>query len=134
MDDRVLERTSYKPVEEFLRGVGLFCVNVSEGQCCVEKLLYNSDVYTKRNQNPLKVRGQQVFIRHRIQGRSDLAVLRLDNEGGYILRNMVKFVVEIKTVAGYRQSQSGSMREAQLQLIRLNVFNTNNSPPVVLSN
>ena len=134
MDDRVLERTSYKPVENFLRGVGLFCVDVSEGQYCVEKLLYNSDVYTRRNQNPLEVRGQQVFLRHRVQGRSDLAVLRADNEGGYILRNMVKFVIEIKTVTGYRQSQTGCMREAQLQLIGLNAFNTNNSPPVVLSN
>lgn len=46
----------------------------------------------------------------------------------------VKFVVEIKTVNGYRQSQSGCIREAQLQLIGLNAFNTNNSPPVVLSN
>ena len=134
MDDRVLERTSYKPVEQFLRGVGLFCVDISEGQYCVEKLLYNADVYTKRNQNPLEVRGQQVFLRHRVQGRSDLAVLRADNEGGYILRHNVKFVVEIKTVTGYRQSQTGCMREAQLQLIGLNAFNTNNSPPVVLSN
>ena len=133
MDDRALERTSYKPVEEFLRGVGLFCVDISEGHYCVKKLLYTVDVYTKRNQNPLQVRGQPVFLRHCVQGRSDLAVLRADNEGGYILRNNVKFVVEIKTVTGYRQSQTGCRREAQLQVIGLNAFNTNNSPPVVLS-
>ena len=47
---------------------------------------------------------------------------------------MVKFVVEVKTVYGYQQSQSGCMRECQLQLIGLNAFNTNCSPPVVLSN
>ena len=134
MDDRVLERTSYKPVQKFLRRIGLFCLDVSEGQCCVEKLLFNADVYTKRARNPFLVRGQDVFLRHRVQGRSDLAVLRADNGGDYILRHMVKFVVEIKTVDGYRQSQTGCMREAQLQLIGLNAFNTNNSPPVVLSN
>ena len=75
-----------------------------------------------------------MFLRHRVQGRSDLAVLRADNGGDYILRHMVKFVVEIKTEHGYQQSQTGCMREAQLQLIGLNAFNTNNSPPVVLSN
>jgi len=134
LDDRVLEQTSYKPVQKFLQRIGLFCVDVSEGQCCVEKLLFNTDVYTKRAQNPFLVRGQDVFLRHRVQGRSDLAALRVDNRGDYILRHMVKFVVEIKTVNGYRQSQTGCMREAQLQLIGLNAFNTNNSPPVVLSN
>jgi len=133
IDDRVLERTSYKPVQEFLRSIGLFCLDVSEGQCCVEKLLFNAEVYTKRAQNPFLVRGQDVFLRHRVQGRSDLAVLRADNGGDYILRHMVKFVVEIKTPDGYRQSQTGCMGEAQLQLIGLNAFNTNNSPPVVLS-
>ena len=75
-----------------------------------------------------------MYLRHRIQGRTDLAVLRQDNKGGYILRNMVKFVVEVKTVYGYQQSQTGCMRECQLQLIGLNAFNTNCSPPVVLSN
>jgi hypothetical protein len=47
---------------------------------------------------------------------------------------MVKFVVEVKTVYGYQQSQTGCMGECQLQLIVLNAFNTNCSPPVVLSN
>jgi len=133
-DDRGLERQSYGPAKEYLRKLGLFCVDVSEGQFCVDKLLFNADVYTRRNQNPMVVRGQTVYLRHRIQGRTDLAVLRQDNKGGYILRNMVKFVVEVKTVYGYQQSQTGCMRECQLQLIGLNAFNTNCSPPVVLSN
>ena len=55
MDDRVLERKSCKPVEKYLKRIGLHCVDVSEGQYCVEKLLFNSDVYTKRNQIPLEV-------------------------------------------------------------------------------
>jgi hypothetical protein len=133
-DDRGLERQSYGPVKDYLSRLGLFCVDVSEGQFCVDKLLFNSDVYTKRNQNPMFVRGQPVYLRHRVQGRTDLAVLRQDNKGGYILRNMVKFVIELKTVYGYERSQTGCMRECQLQLIGLNAFNTNCSPPVVLSN
>ena len=133
-DDRGLERQSYAPVKDYLGKLGLFCVDVSEGQFCVDKLLFNEDIYTRRNQNPMLVRGQNVYLRHRIQGRTDLAVLRQDNKEGYILRNMVKFVVELKTVYGYQQSQTGCMRECQLQLIGLNAFNTNCSPPVVLSN
>ena len=133
-DDRGLERQSYGPVKDYLGKLVLFCVDVSEGQFCVEKLLFNADVYTRRNKNPMLLHGQTVYLRHRIQGRTDLAVLRQDNKGGYILRNMVKFVVEVKTVYGYQQSQTGCMRECQLQLIGLNAFNTNCSPPVVLSN
>ena len=133
-DDRALEGQSYGPAKEYLTKLGLFCVDVSEGQFCVEKFLFNAEVYTRRNQNSILVRGQTVYLRHRIQGRTDLAVLRQDNKGGYILRNMVKFVVEVKTVYGYQQSQTGCMRECQLQLIGLNAFNTNCSPPVVLSN
>jgi hypothetical protein len=47
---------------------------------------------------------------------------------------MIKFVVEVKTVHSYKKSQTGCMRECQLQLIGLNAYNTNCSPPVVLSN
>ena len=70
-DDRVLERTAYAPVLHFLRGLGFNAQDVSEGQNCVDKLLYNSDIYTPRLQNPLEVRGQKVFHCHRVQGRAD---------------------------------------------------------------
>jgi hypothetical protein len=99
----------------------------------VEYLLYNSDIYTRRTQNPT-IPGQRVFLRHRVEGRTDIVALNRDHQGGYILRNMVKFAVEIKTVKGYSGSSSGCLREAQLQLIGLNAFNTNCSPPVVLTN
>lgn len=133
-DDRILERTSYEPVLSFLRGLQFLCEDVSEGQFCVEELLYNSDVYTCRNENPMTTRAQKVFLRHRVQGRTDIVVLNRERHGSRILRNMIKFAIEIKTVAGYKQSTSGCMREAQLQLIGLNAFNTNNSPPVILTN
>ena len=36
-DDKVLEKTSYAPVLDFLRGLGLLAEDVSEGANCVEK-------------------------------------------------------------------------------------------------
>lgn len=47
---------------------------------------------------------------------------------------MVRLAIEIKTTSGYMQSADGCVFEAQLQLIGPNAFNTNHSPPVVLSN
>ena len=133
-DDKMLERTSYEPVLNFLLRLGLYAEDVSEGQNCIDKLLYNSDIYTPRKENPLEVRGQRVFHCHRVQGRTDLVVLRTRRHGGPIIRNMVEFAIEIKTVASLQQSQDGCLLEAQLQLIGLNAFNTLKSPPVVLSN
>ncbi|KAL3904566.1 MAG: hypothetical protein SGILL_010016 [Bacillariaceae sp.] len=133
-DDKVLERTAYAPVLQFLRGLGLNADDVSEGRHCVQKLLYNTEIYTPRLQNPLEVRGQRVFHCHRVQGRTDLVVLRQERNGGDITRQMVQFAIEIKTVEGLNQSQDGCLLEAQLQLIGLNAFNVFGSPPVVLTN
>lgn len=101
----MLERTSYEPVLNFLSRLGLYAEDVSEGQNCIDKLLYNSDIYTPRNENPLEVRGQRVFHCHRVQGRTDLVVLRTRRHGGPIIRNMVEFAIEIKTVAGPQKSR-----------------------------
>lgn len=119
VDDKVLERTSYEPVLTFLRGLGLLAEDVSEGSNCVEKLLYNSDIYSPRRENPKEVRGQQVYHRHRVQGRSDLVVLNKSRQGGEILRGMVRIAIEIKTTTGYRQSTDGCMFEAQLHSCNL---------------
>ena len=133
-DDRLLEHAAYAPVLHFLRGLGLNAEDVSDGQNCIDKLLYNTDIYTPRLQNPLEVRGQKVYHCHRVQGRTDLVVLRQDRNGGEITRQMVKCAIEIKTVAGYNKSRDGCLFEAQLQLIGLNAFNVFGSPPVVLTN
>ena len=61
--------------------------------------------YTPKKENPLEVRGQRVFHRHRVQGRTDLVVLRTRRHGGPIIRNMVEFAIEIKTVAGPQKSR-----------------------------
>ncbi|CAB9530179.1 hypothetical protein (Partial), partial [Seminavis robusta] len=133
-DDRVLERTSYAPVLQFLRSLDILAEDVSDGQHCIEKILYNSEIYTQRKQNPLQVRGQRVFSCHRVVGRTDIVALTQDRNSGDIIRSMVKFAVEIKTTEGLRRSQDGCLFEAQLQLIGLNAFNVFVSPPVVLTN
>ena len=106
---------------------------MSEGRYCAEKLLFNSDICTRRKRNPT-IPGQKVFLRHQVEGRTDIVALNRDHPGGHILRNMVKFAIEIETVEGYSASSSGCLREAQLQWIGLNAFNTNCSPPVILTN
>ena len=133
IDDRTLERESYEPVCKFLTNVSLICADVSNGQNCVEGLLFNANLFTRRYQNPHLVRGQKVFHRHRVAGRTDIAVLKAERRG-QILRHMVKFAIELKTKEGYNKSTTGCVREAQLQLIGLNAFNTHSSPPVLLSN
>ena len=107
---------------------------MSEGQHCVEKILYNSEIYTPRKENPLQFQGQRVFNYHRVAGRTDIVALTQDRNNGEINRSMVKFAVEIKTTEGFRKSQDGCLFEAQLQLIGLNAFNVIGSPPVVLTN
>ena len=133
-DDRALERTSYAPVLRFLRSLDILAEDVSEGQHCVEKILYNSEIYTPRKENPLQFQGQRVFNYHRVAGRTDIVALTQDRNNGEINRSMVKFAVEIKTTEGFRKSQDGCLFEAQLQLIGLNAFNVIGSPPVVLTN
>ena len=94
-NDRVLERTEWGPVLQFVRGLGLDAHDVSEeqGQHCVEKLLYNSEIYSPRSENPLHVRRQRVFLRHRVKGQTDLVILD-------ITRQMVKVAIETKKWQG----------------------------------
>lgn len=133
-DDRVLEHAAYAPVLHFLCGLGFNAEDVSDGQNCVKKLLYNSDVYTPWLQNPLAVRGQKVFHCHCVQDCTNLVILWQDRNGGEITCQMVQCAIEMKTVAWYDQSRNGCLFETQLQLIGLNAFNVFRSTPVVLTN
>lgn len=132
--DNPLEKVSYEPVFDFLRGLGLLAEDVSEGRRCLSKLLYNAEIYSARKEDPNLVKGQKVYHRHQVEGRTDLVILTHSRQGGEILRGMVRLAIEIKTVNYLKQSVDGCMLEAQLQLIGLNAFNTSNSPPVVLTN
>ncbi|CAB9526721.1 hypothetical protein SEMRO_1875_G303020.1 [Seminavis robusta] len=129
-----LESTSYKPVSDFLSGLDLIAEDVSGGQNCINGRLYYSEIYTPRQEDPFKVKGQKVFLLHRVQGRTDIAVLTQNRNWGQIMKHMVSFAIEIKTNKAMANSHDGCMLEAQLQLIGLNAFNTLRSPPVVLTN
>lgn len=84
VDDKVLESLSYTPVLQFVRRLGLIAEDLSAGQHCTEKfcMIASRDIYTPRLENPLEVRRQRVFHCHRVQGRTDLVVLRQERNGG----------------------------------------------------
>jgi len=132
--DNPLESTSYGPVCNFLQRLGLIAEDVSGGQKCVNRRLYNSEIYSLRQNDPSTLKGQKVYLLHRVQGRTDIAVLAQNRNGGQIMKHMVSFAIEIKTTKALANSHDGCMLEAQLQLIGLNAFNTVRSPPVVLTN
>jgi hypothetical protein len=132
-----LERTSYGDVVGFLRGLGLAAVDVSNGDHCPERLLFLKDIYTLRQQDPFKHRGQHVTKIHTVSGCTDIVVLSRDFMGqGHtrIMDWMVTVLIEIKTVPGMKGSASNCRREAVVQLIGMNAANPTHSPPVVLTN
>jgi hypothetical protein len=134
--DEALEKTSYQPVLKHLKDWGFHAADVGDGArlSSTSKFLFQQDVFTLRQQDPRKHRGQRVFNRHLVEGRSDLAILSSDPGEKQLLRHMVDFVIEVKTVQGYSQSKTGCIHEAQVQLIGLNAANHERSPPVVLTN
>ena len=69
-----------------------------------------------------------------MQGRTDIAVLVQNRNGGQIMKHMASFAIEMKTNKALQNSSDGCMLEAQLQLIGLNAFNTVKSPPMGLTN
>mmetsp|Transcript_17848 Transcript_17848/g.35966 ORF Transcript_17848/g.35966 Transcript_17848/m.35966 type:complete len:96 (+) Transcript_17848:4527-4814(+) len=76
-----LEWLSYEPAFDFLRGLGLLAEDVSEGRHSVCKLLYNADIYSARKEDPNHVKGQKVYHRRRVEGRTDLVVLTQCRQG-----------------------------------------------------
>jgi hypothetical protein len=132
--DKVLEKTAYPHVLQHLEEWGFHAADVSDGAKLTSngKFLFNQDIYTLRQKDPRKNRGQRVYRRHCVRGRSDIAVLNKPAPET-ILRHMVDFVIEVKTVAGLRQSRTGCLHEAQVQLIGLNAANHERSPPVVMT-
>jgi hypothetical protein len=129
------ETASYPPVLKFLRDTCKYsAVVVGNGERLHSGLLFNKDVYTLRKKDPTTVRGQTVWRKNVVRGRTDVVVLResLPKEA-IILRNNVLFATEIKRPQDIAKSKSGCLREAQIQLIGLNVDNPNGSPPVILT-
>jgi hypothetical protein len=138
-DDKVLEKVSYKPVCDFLQDIGLHGIDVSEGENCPSKVLYDSNIYTIRkglnyNTELLRAMGKVPTFVERIRGRTDIAVIKEGAEfTPYVHKSHVDFVIEIKTIRGF-QSDAQCFREAATQLVGLNVENLDTSPSVLLTN
>lgn len=132
--DKALEKTAYPHVLHHLQEWGFHAADVGDGAKLTSngKFLFNQDIYTLRQKDPRENRGQRVYRRHCVRGRSDIAVLN-QPAPETILRHMVDFVIEVKTVAGLSRSRTGCLHEAQVQLIGLNAANHERSPPVVLT-
>lgn len=128
-----LEMQSYSPICEFLQGLGVYAKVVGNGQQLTDGLLYEQDIWTLRQDNPL-THGQRISLRHVVKGRTDVVGLSEDVGEDHIGRWMVKFAIEVKTVEGMKKSKSGSRSEAVVQLIGLNADNPVRSPPVILTN
>ena len=138
-DDNILEKVSYGPVCDFLKEIGLQGIDVSEGENCPSKVLYDSNIYTIRkgldyNTESLRTIGKLPTFVERIRGRSDIAVVKEGAEvTPYVHKSHVDFVIEIKTIRGF-QSDKQCFREAATQLVGLNVENLDTSPSVLLTN
>ena len=130
--DTVLEKTAYPYVLHSLQEWGFHAADVSDGAKLTSngKHLFNEDIYTLRQKDPRSNRGQRVYRKHCVRGRSDIAVLN-QPAPETILRHMVDFVIEVKTAAGL--TRSACLHEAQVQLIGLNAANHVRSPPVMLT-
>ena len=138
-DDKILEKTSYMPLMQYLKSLNLHSADVSEGVRCQNKNLFNSDVFTLRkgtafSSATLRVAAQAPVFIQNIHGRTDIIILR----NGFVdapvyHKAQVRVAVEIKTIKGLRQAD-GALREAAIQLVGLNTQNCEVTPVVLLTN
>jgi hypothetical protein len=129
-DDRVFEYSTFKSLafNNALMSARASCVATS--------LFFNVDIYSRRAAEKSHDGTESSCISQNIASKgaydSDIAVLRQANNGGCILRHMVKFfVVELKTVSGYQRCLREMPDTTDLVLMQ---YKTHCSPPVVLSN
>lgn len=134
-----MERSSYQPLCEYLSGLELLAVDVSEGTKCPFQLLYDSDVYTiskglNFTTNYLRSVGKASIFIDTIRGKTYIVILRSDcADQVYYHKSHVLVAIEVKTVAGLN-NDGACFREAVIQLIGLNASNTSTSPIVILTN
>ena len=137
--DKVIEKTSYKPLILYLEKLNLHSADVSEGVRCQNKNLFNSDVFTLRkgtafSSETLRLTAQAPVFIQNIRGRTDVIILRGGCEHAPVYHKAhVKVAVEIKTIKGLK-FVDGALREAAIQLIGLNAQNCESTPVVLLTN
>lgn len=138
-NDKILEKTSYGPLMQYLQSLGLRSADVSEGERCQNKNLFNSDVFTLRkgtavSSATLRMTAQAPVFIQNIHGRTDIIILRDGFENAPVYHKAhVRVAVEVKTVKGLKLTD-GALREAAIQLVGLNAQNCEVTPVVLLTN
>jgi hypothetical protein len=126
------ESESYKPLCEYLECCGLFPVDVSSGQYLSGGNLFDTNLWSIRKYNEAGER-ELIVYKGRVRGRTDIVVLRAAHKGGEIVRNMVRFVIEVKTPSIIKNNVKSCVRDGVCQLLGLCGDNCNTTPAVVLT-
>jgi hypothetical protein len=128
-----IESESYKPLCEYLESCGLFPVDVSSGQyLCYDNNLFDTTLWSIRKYNKAGER-ELVLYKGRVTGSTDIVVLRAAHRKGDIGRNMVRFVIEVKTPRILKENVQPCIREGVCQLLGMCGDNGNTTPAVVLT-
>jgi hypothetical protein len=130
-----LERSSYKPTVDYLAENDLHVYDISEGSYCPAKLIFNVVMHSVRKHLKSPSHQPETLLQvGKLSGRSDLVVLFEEVQGG-ILRDQVRFLIEIKTVSAMAQGKEELCnRNAITQTVGMSIANPSTSPPVILTN
>lgn len=137
--EKILERSSYVPLVNYLLSQSLYALDVSDGQGCQEKNLFDSDIFTIRpnivlDTVTLRKTSQCPFLIQKVRGRTDVVVIDARYVGAaYVTKFQVRVAIEVKTIKQMNHLDA-CLREAAVQLVGLNTENIERSPPVLLTN
>lgn len=137
--EKSLERQSYRPLIEYLESLSMCAVDVSDGQKCQGKNMFDSEVHTIRpntilNTVTLMKTSQCPFLIQQLRGRTDVAIIAEKYAAAIcVTKFQIRVAIEVKTVA-LMNSIDACLREAAVQLIGINTENIERSPPVLLTN
>jgi hypothetical protein len=128
------ESQSYQPFCEELAKLSIVAVCVSDGQRLMDGLLYTTALWSLRKFDEEKRKVGRVLYRGEISGRTDIVVMDYD-PGSDIFRHNVKFAIEVKRHGDIHSPAKlkSALREAATQLLGLCGDNSNNTPPVLLT-
>ena len=131
------ENASYVPFCEALsrlQNSSLIAICVANGERLMNSLLYTTSLWSLRKYDADGLKVGRVLYRGEISGRTDIVVMDHD-PGCDILRHNSKFVIEVKRTKDINTDAKlkSALREATTQLLGLCGDNSNNTPPVVLT-
>jgi hypothetical protein len=138
-----IETDSYTHLAKYLTTeLGLNAQVVGNGQNISHKSLINVNIAERRKQLTISdglitsSQGEFVIDCFNLVGNTDIVILKKNASNKFISRTGVLFAIEVKTVSAMSTVPllNCCLREAFLQLVGLNVYNTDSSPSVILTN